>query len=903
MKFIFLIFVQFFLTSLLYSQTFSGGNLKEGYIHQNDTTYFIFDASWYKVENVEKAIVTGAFRQWDHDMNSPEWTMKKTGNGLWTLAVYNPKYEKIPAASPFKFRINDGEWLNPPAGTPNEQGGNLVFLFGVQPPSLKAEIRTSKSIWFKLSGTDIVRSANPIDYKLTDAKGKEIKIAAIENGANDESVITPSKELDIKRIFYLEYPKYKLKVMVSFDGWFRNLYSAKELGANISENGKSTAFRIFSPRAEKLKLYLYKKAEDKKPYKTVDMKRDKDGVWERVFPQNLNKIWYDFTVHGAGDPGNHFYETNPVHISDPYARVSDDTWGKSRVWMKTKPAAPLKNGIPKMEDVIAYEVHVQDFTAQLPVSSDLRGTIPAVVMPGLKNSRGEKIGFDYLVDLGINVVHLMPMQEYLNYPDDEWKENFKDDPFMIEQGINLEQYDWGYRTTHSFAIETRYRKRGTEKGSQREQFRDLVQAFHDKGIAVVVDFVFNHTGENMDGTAMWFNFNVLDKLYYYRTKNGEHIGEYGNETKSENRPMGQRWFIDQCKHFIDEFGVDGFRIDLAGQTDEQTLKAIKNAIGPDKIVYGEPWIASNDPDYEANPDWDWYKIDAPITYFQDDARNAFKGPSFFDPKTKENVKGWAGGNSELRDLVKLGLTNGWPEEKNPNRGINYLDIHDNWTLADQFALKEFDGRKGIDEISFKTAAVLLYTSLGPIITNGGTEIMRSKGLAPTVETVKQTKKRKLYFNGRRDTNTHRTANEFIWENVGATREDANNYFPNEKSSDDFKNMLEFWKGLNHFRMSETGKVFRIGYEPPSDYYQFIEPSEKTALGYIVDKKVMVLINTDTTSVDFENLQLPEGNWKLIGNSSKIDFVTGVNNEIISITAGSKVDIALPKHELKIWKKE
>ena len=251
-----------------------------------------------------------------------------------------------------------------------------------------------------------------------------------------------------------------------------------------------------------------------------------------------------------------------------------------------------------------------------------------MVTPGLTNRKGEKIGFDYLIDLGINTVHLMPVQEYLHYPDEDWRASFEDDPYMISQGVNQENYQWGYRTSHAFAIESKYRTQGREPGSEREEFRDLVQAFHNQDIAVIIDIVPNHTAENMDGNEWYFNFNVLDKLYYYRTKDFKHIGAYGNEIKTENRPMVQRWLIDQCLHFIEEFGVDGFRIDLAGQIDQQTLKALKEAIGKDKIVYGEAWIASNDPNYEANPDWDWYKEDSPITFFQDDTRNAFKGPVF-----------------------------------------------------------------------------------------------------------------------------------------------------------------------------------------------------------------------------------------------------------------------------------
>ena len=103
-------------------------------------------------------------------------------------------------------------------------------------------------------------------------------------------------------------------------------------------------------------------------------------------------------------------------------------------------------------------------------------------------------------------------------------------------------------------------------GEEREQFKALVRAFHERGIAVVIDVVPNHTGENMDDRHLLLNFNVLDLPYYYRTgEELEHIGAFGNETKSEERPMVQQWIVDQLRHWVDELGVDGFRIDLAGQ--------------------------------------------------------------------------------------------------------------------------------------------------------------------------------------------------------------------------------------------------------------------------------------------------------------------------------------------------
>jgi pullulanase len=878
----------------LQAQTFTKKEIIQGYSFKEDTTYFLFNEELYKV-SPKKVVVTGSFRGWSADMDDPKWELHKQAGKLWVLSFYNPIFKNILPNSPFKFRVDKGDWLSPPSESQNVEGGNLMFEKGTKLPSLSAEIVDEKTIWAEVFGYKTVRPLDKEKFILTDVKGNRIPLATAMPNTSTKSLLVPEKPLDKRRVYYLELEGTGLKTDVSFDGWFRNLYSDKELGANISSDGKTTSFRIFTPRADLVKLYLYKERLDTIAYKIIDMKMDKDGVWEAVEDGDLKGIWYDFTVHGPDEPGSFFYNKVPKHISDPYARVSDDSFGKCRVWNKTTPAKPLKNGIPKLEDVIAYEVHIQDFTDRLPVSNELKGTIPAMHVKGLRNSKGEKIGFDYLLDLGINVVHLQPMQEFLHYPDDEWQEAFLNDPFMIKHGINKESYEWGYRTSHAFAVETRYRKKDSDFGEQREQFRDLVQAFHDHGIAVIIDVVFNHTAENMDGRNFFFNFDVLDRQYFYRTKNLKHIGEYGNETKSENRPMMQRWFIDQCKHFVEEFGIDGFRIDLAGQTDKQTLSAITHAIGKDKIVYGEPWIDSNDPNYEANPDWDWYKHDSPIVFFQDDFRNIIKGGAWV-PKNKKTDRGYAGGLANLREEVKKGLTCTFTDEKSPLSGINYLDIHDNWALADQFATQDWDGRFGVDEGPYKIAAVILYTSLGPIVTHGGTEIMRSKGLAALEETVKESRTGKHYFHGKRDTYNMRTPNHYIWETVGTSD-------PSQSGFADYKNMQAYWRGLNKFRLSEHGKVFRQNNPVPKDYYQWIDHENKYMLGYIVDQKVMVLINTEDKENTFEKVFLPSGKWKKIADLHTVDHIKGVKGKESRLKGTKTYDITIPPTGLGIWIKE
>ncbi len=877
----------FLLPALCIAQSFTGGQKLQGYAAFGEKVTFIFDETVYGVQPA-RVVVTGPFRNWDTHMDVPDWSLKKTGE-LWLLTIANPDFSVLSPNTKFKFRTDDGAWMQPPADAPNEKGGDLVFMPDAEVAGLQAELCHARLILATVTGE---RPLDPGAYRITDARGTEIPVAGVLPRDAAVTLIRPAAPLNPHRVYFLEIPGLGLKTHCAFDGWFRNVYSDKELGANIDDG--VTTIRIFSPRADRVRLYLYKEKEDTAAYWSGDMTRDADRVWEMTFEEDLHGVYYDFTVHGPSDPGNHFYQTNPVHITDPYARVSDNTWGKARTWRRTEPATPLAGGVPPLEDVIAYEVHVQDFTDRLPVDEGLQGTFNAMVTPGLTNTRGEKIGFDYLLDLGINTVHLMPVQEYVHFPDDDWKASFQNDPYMISQGISEENYQWGYRTSHAFAVESKYRSAGSEPGAERDEFRDLVQAFHDKGIAVIIDIVPNHTAENMDGNQWYFNFNVLDKLYYYRTDNFEHIGAFGNEVKTENRPMTQRWVIDQCRHFINEFGIDGFRIDLAGQIDEQTLIALREALGPDKIVYGEPWIASNDPAYEENPDWDWYKADAPITFFQDDARNAFKGP-VFELNDPEKDRGWPGGNFAERENVMKGLANRFNEDKTPLSGINYLDIHDNFALADQFGGEDFDGRRNVDQDEYKIAVTLLYTSLGPIVTHGGSEIMRSKAAAPLKEVVKQTKAGyTIYLHGYRDTYNHRTANQFLWETVGQRPEGDNR--------NDYKNMYEFWRGMNAFRLSEYGEVFRVAEAVPEDYYRWITPEDKSLLGYVVDEKVLVLLNAGEAPNRFENIDLPPGEWRLIADTNAIDHVNGVEADPAKqmLNGGQPLSIELEGTALMIW---
>lgn len=872
--------------------SFSDSEILQGYKVNGKDTYFVFDETLYSVKPY-RVIIEGSFRNWDHNLIDKKWQLQKQNehNGLWVLK--SP--ELIEPGSSFKFRIDEGKWITPLKNLPNIDGGNLIFEMDKESMSMTAEMVNLHHIRVLFSKSLRNYNLDPANYRLFKADGVEVPILNVFYIRPGEIQVYPALDLLIDRVYYLQEKSHHLRSLVSYDGWFRHVYSDKKLGAYYESQLKKTIFRIFAPRANQVKLYLYKSPESKN-YTQHTMKMDGNYIWEISLDGNLEGQYYDYTIHGPNDPGNHFFESVPVHVSDPYGQVSVDSFGPCRIWPKVIPPRPVAGGRPAMKDVIAYEVHIQDFTRKLPIDENKRGTFAGFVEKGLINSAGRSIGFDHLIDLGINVVHLQPIQEFLHYPADEWRKTFINDPYMKDNGINEENYQWGYRITHFMAIESRYRTKGSDWGAQNIQFRDMVEALHDAGIAVVVDMVFNHTGERMDGRMDYFNFSVIDMPYYYRTNNKlEYIGEYGTEVKSEERPMVQRWIYDQCKNLIEQYGVDGFRIDLAGLTDKQTLINLRREVGDDIIIYGEPWIDSADKNYEKNPDWNWYKEDAPITFFQDDARNAFKG-SPFALKDKFKDRGYAGGNGE-RESIKKALSAGFKDDVNPLSGINYLDIHDNWALADRYAINDWDGRKGVEENRIKIAATLLFTSLGPIVIHGGSEFLRSKGSAPLKEVKKKFQDNYLHFHGKNDTYNLATPNLFIWENKGKAIGDDGG-----KIKCNYQNMYEYWRGLVALRKSKTGEIFRISEKPADNYYLWFEPENKRLIGYLIADQLLVLVNTDTVSGKFDDVTLLQGNsFQLIADINQINPGKGLNNKTDSILNGGKnYSIDIPAESLKIW---
>jgi hypothetical protein len=251
----------------------------------------------------------------------------------------------------------------------------------------------------------------------------------------------------------------------------------------------------------------------------------------------------------------------------------------------------------------------------------------------------------------------------------------------------------------------------------------------------------------------------------------------------------------------------------------------------------------------------------------------------------------------MRDAAMRGLLNDHPDEAHPNMGINYLDIHDNWTLADQFAQRDWDGRFGVDEGPYRIAAGLLFTSLGPIVLHGGTEFMRSKGSAGLAEITKRTSNGPLAFHGKSDTYNMRVPNLFVWDDVGRPAEPA-------RGNCDARAMQAYWQGWITLRRSSLGKLFRLGEKPAEGYYRWLLPEDPHLLGYIVAEKMLVLINTGEAEAVFQDIVLPPGDWKLICDGVRIDHERGVDGDDAMLGAErAAMDVRVPSQTIKVWVRE
>jgi len=494
-------------------------------------------------------------------------------------------------------------------------------------------------------------------------------------------------------------------------------YKGNDLGATYS--AQSTNFRLWAPTARHVDLLIFQTGHKVETPRKLSMKRDVNGTW---------------VINVAGDLKGHYYRyrlvhtqhKHPVEAVDPYA-VAVGANGERAMIVKladTNPEGWSDDKMPEFSDptdAVIYEVHVRDFTIHKSAGSSKSGTYIGLSAAGTRGKDGIKTGVDHLKELGVTHVHLLPIADFAS----------------IDETKKSKQYNWGYDPKNYSVPEGSYSTDPFDGRVRVREFKQMVQELHNAGLRVVLDVVYNHTYHGTDS-----HFNHIVPGYYYRqnAEGGFSNGSgCGNETASD-RSMVRKMMIDSLVYWAKEYHVDGFRFDLMGLHDLDTMKLIRkemDKIDQSILLYGEGWTGGDSPlpyDQRAMKT-NVRKLDR-IAAFNDTIRDAIKG------HVAEHASGgFVQGAVDMEDRLKLGIVAStrhqqikhrgkdmWhgPWAKEPQHCVSYNSCHDNHTVWDKILITT-PKVKELDRIRMnKLAAAIVLTSQGISFLHAGEEMLRSK---------------------------------------------------------------------------------------------------------------------------------------------------------------------------------
>lgn len=528
-------------------------------------------------------------------------------------------------------------------------------------------------------------------------------------------VITVEEELDISKVYEVEIEGYARKAVVptkifDSDEFIENYtYDGDDLGAVI--NGNSTTFKVWAPTASKVVLNLYEKGNACEAFENVEMNRGERGVWEYTKANCGHGTYYTYTVTTS---------VGTQIATDPYAKAAGVNGDRSMVvdLSLTDPegwGAEFDSGIDSYTDAVIWEIHVRDFSNKIE-ASQYKGKYLAFTERGLTNSAGVPVGVDYLVNLGITHVHLLPVYDYAT----------------VDESNPNSGFNWGYDPKNYNVPEGSYSTDPYNGEVRIKEFKQMVQALHESGIGVVMDVVYNHT---YDANSA---FNKIVPYYYYRyTSSGANSSASGcgNDTASE-RYMFRKFMVDSVSYWAEEYDLDGFRFDLMGLHDLETMRQIEqavHAINSEAIIYGEGWTMGSTIDGSAQANQsNISKIEASdgaigsIAVFNDAIRDGLKG-SVFTQTSKGYISGSYSANAaKVKFGIMGGLGNaaGW-QVKN-GMVINYMSAHDNNTLWDKLALSNPENTVEERLAMNRLGAAIIMLSRGTPFMQAGEEMLRTK---------------------------------------------------------------------------------------------------------------------------------------------------------------------------------
>lgn len=467
-------------------------------------------------------------------------------------------------------------------------------------------------------------------------------------------------------------------------------------------------------KKKQVEIHIYEDGMGGKAIKTIKMKASGENRWEATVKGDLKGKFYTFDIGKGETPG---VFAKAVGVNGMRGAIVDMAETNPQGWENDQ--RPV---IQSPADLVIYEMHWRDFSIDVSSGLKNKGKFLALTEPK---------AIEHLKSLGVNAVHILPSFDYAS---------------VDETKLDTPQYNWGYDPKNYNVPEGSYSTDPYNPVTRIKEFKQMVQALHEAGIRVILDVVYNHTF-NIDHSNFQLTY---PDMYYRKTADGKYSdgSGCGNETASE-KPLMREFMLESVKYWIDEYHIDGFRFDLMGVHDIETMQQIRaevNKIDPSIYIYGEGWSAGSC----AYPvDKLAMKANAQqlngIGAFSDDMRDALRGPFSDDhkgallagiPGEEESLKfGIVGGIAHPQvDMTKVNYDKK-PWTNNPTEQISYVSCHDDMCLVDRLKAsipsltdKNIPEKERTAELIRidQLAQTAVFTSQGVPFILSGEEMLRDK---------------------------------------------------------------------------------------------------------------------------------------------------------------------------------
>jgi pullulanase, type I len=506
--------------------------------------------------------------------------------------------------------------------------------------------------------------------------------------------------------------RVELKKYYSSRAFLKNfVYDGNDLGVECNED--KTTFRLWSPEAEGIILNLYHAGNGEKAYRQIPMEAREKGVWSWETDEELHGVYYDYLITRDGEK---------VLTADPYAKACGVNGLRSMAvnLKKTDPEGWEKDQSPEEgEERIVYELHVKEFSWDKSggFPEEYRGKYKAFTCKHttLNNDRIHPTGLDYLKELGVTHIQIMPMYDYGS---------------VDEDGDDTE-FNWGYDPVNYNVPEGSYATDAKHGEVRIKEMKEMIQSIHEAGFGVIMDVVYNHTyslDSWLQKTLPWYFYRVFPDG---TISNGSACG---NDVASE-RAMCGKYILDSVLYWAKEYHIDGFRFDLMGLLDVDLMNRIRKELDLQygkgkKIIYGEPWAATKtavEGRKKLAKKNNIGLLDENVGAFCDSTRDGIKG-SALKPKKAGFINGAQKKEDEMLASVMAWCANpyqarGWKNVKAPSQIVTYVSAHDNHTLWDK--LKETVPEEECMRLN-KMAAAVYMTCQGTLFFLSGEEFARTK---------------------------------------------------------------------------------------------------------------------------------------------------------------------------------